>query len=164
MFASLFSNDSSKITELDVSRNHTETMFEQFNIPISISGKEITTQPNAIEHIKLKIFMCLVISLQQHSFIVAALITPGSDITIHNVGINPTRSGIIDIVKQMEGNIECLNITDTSEPTASIRVKYTPNLKPVLIEGDIVPKAIDELPIIALLCTKQVLVLLKMKN
>lgn len=87
-------------------------------------------------------------------FIVAALITPGSDITIHNVGINPTRSGIIDIVKQMEGNIECLNITDTSEPTASIRVKYTPNLKPVLIEGDIVPKAIDELPIIALLCTQ----------
>ncbi|RIO78761.1 3-phosphoshikimate 1-carboxyvinyltransferase, partial [Staphylococcus haemolyticus] len=45
-------------------------------------------------------------------------------------------------------------ITDTSEPTASIRVKYTPNLKPVLIEGDIVPKAIDELPIIALLCTQ----------
>ena len=40
LFASLFSNDSSKITELDVSRNHTETMFEQFNIPISISGKE----------------------------------------------------------------------------------------------------------------------------
>ena len=88
------------------------------------------------------------------AFFMAALITPGSDITIHNVGINPTRSGIIDIVKQMEGNIECLNITDTSEPTASIRVKYTPNLKPVLIEGDIVPKAIDELPIIALLCTQ----------
>ena len=56
LFASLFSNDSSKITELDVSRNHTETMFEQFNIPISISGKEITTQPNAIEHIKAKDF------------------------------------------------------------------------------------------------------------
>ena len=67
LFASLFSNDSSKITELDVSRNHTETMFEQFNIPISISGKEITTQPNAIEHIKAKDFMCLVISLQRHS-------------------------------------------------------------------------------------------------
>lgn len=154
LFASLFSNDSSKITELDVSRNHTETMFEHFNIPISISGKEITTQPNAIEHIKAKDFYVPGDISSAAFFIVAALITPGSDITIHNVGINPTRSGIIDIVKQMEGNIECLNITDTSEPTASIRVKYTPNLKPVLIEGDIVPKAIDELPIIALLCTQ----------
>ena len=58
-------------------------------------------------------------------FIVAALITPGSDITIHNVGINPTRSGIIDIVKQMGGNIELSNVSKGAEPTASIHVTYT---------------------------------------
>ena len=49
----------------------------------------------------------------------------GSDITIHNVGINPTRSGIIDIVTQMDGNITLFNQTNGSEPTASIRVQYT---------------------------------------
>ena len=87
-------------------------------------------------------------------FIVAALITPGSDITIHNVGINPTRSGIIDIVKQMGGNIELSNVSKGAEPTASIHVKYTPNLNAVTIKGDLVPRAIDELPVIALLCTQ----------
>ena len=59
------------------------------------------------------------------------------------------RSGIIDIVEQMGGNIELSHVTE-AEPTASIRVKYTPNLKPLTIEGDIVPRAIDELPVIAL--------------
>ncbi|TGZ37760.1 3-phosphoshikimate 1-carboxyvinyltransferase, partial [bacterium M00.F.Ca.ET.162.01.1.1] len=86
--------------------------------------------------------------------IVAGLITPGSDIIIHNVGINPTRSGIIDIVTQMGGNITLFNQTNGSEPTASIRIQYTPNMKPIHIEGDLVPRAIDELPVIALLCTQ----------
>ena len=113
LFASIFSKEATTVTEIDVSRNHTDTFF-----------------------------------------IVAALITPGSDITIHNVGINPTRSGIIDIVEQMGGNIELSHVTEEAEPTASIRVKYTPNLKPLTIEGDIVPRAIDELPVIALLCTQ----------
>ena len=54
----------------------------------------------------------------------------------------------------MEGNITLFNKTDGAEPTASIRVQYTPNLKGVHIEGDLVPKAIDEMPIIALLCTQ----------
>lgn len=61
--------------------------------------------------------------------IVAALITPGSDITLHNIGINPTRDGIIEIVERMGGNISLSNQTDGPEPTATIRVQYTPDLK-----------------------------------
>lgn len=154
LLASLFANDTTTITELDISRNHTETMFEHYNIPINVDGKTIKLEPNALQNIKARDFNVPGDISSAAFFIVAALITPGSDITIHNVGINPTRSGIIDIVEQMGGNIELFNVTNTSEPTASIRITYTPNLKPVHIEGDIVPKAIDELPIIALLCTQ----------
>ncbi|PXA61288.1 3-phosphoshikimate 1-carboxyvinyltransferase, partial [Staphylococcus pseudintermedius] len=81
-------------------------------------------------------------------FIVAALITPGSDVTIHNVGINPTRSGIIDIVEKMGGNIQLFNQTTGAESTASILIQYTPMLQPITIEGELVPKAIDELTVI----------------
>ncbi|BGE82403.1 3-phosphoshikimate 1-carboxyvinyltransferase [Staphylococcus petrasii] len=154
LLASLFANDTTTITELDISRNHTETMFEHYNIPITADGKTIKLEPNALQNIKARDFNVPGDISSAAFFIVAALITPGSDITIHNVGINPTRSGIIDIVEQMGGNIELFNVTNTSEPTASIRITYTPNLKPIHIEGDMVPKAIDELPIIALLCTQ----------
>ncbi|PNZ31435.1 3-phosphoshikimate 1-carboxyvinyltransferase [Staphylococcus petrasii] len=154
LLASLFANDTTTITELDISRNHTETMFEHYNIPITVDGKTIKLEPNALQNIKARDFNVPGDISSAAFFIVAALITPGSDITIHNVGINPTRSGIIDIVEQMGGNIELFNVTNTSEPTASIRIIYTPNLKPIHIEGDMVPKAIDELPIIALLCTQ----------
>lgn len=154
LFASLFSEEASQITEIDISRNHTETMFEHYQIPIQVDKKVITTYPYAISNIQPKDFVVPGDISSAAFFIVAALISPGSDITIHNVGINPTRSGIIDIVEQMEGNIELFNVTDSSEPTASIRVQYTKDLKPITIEGDLVPKAIDELPIIALLCTQ----------
>lgn len=154
LFASIFSKESSSITEIDVSRNHTETMFEHFNIPISVNDKTITTKPLAVQHIQPRDFHVPGDISSAAFFIVAALITPGSDVTIHNVGINPTRSGIIDIVKQMGGHIELSDITEESEPTASLRVRYTPNLKPIQIYGELVPRAIDELPVIALLCTQ----------
>lgn len=154
LFASLFSKEASQITELDISRNHTETMFKHYQIPIQVNQKVITTSPYAISNIQPKDFVVPGDISSAAFFIVAALISPGSDITIHNVGINPTRSGIIDIVEQMNGNIELFNVTESSEPTASIRVQYTNDLKPITIEGDLIPKAIDELPIIALLCTQ----------
>ena len=130
------------------------TLFEHFNIPISIQGNTIQTIPYAIERIQPRDFHVPGDISSAAFFIVAALITPGSDITIHNVGINPTRSGIIDIVKQMGGNIELSNVSKGAEPTASIHVTYTPNLNAVTIKGDLVPRAIDELPVIALLCTQ----------
>ncbi|RIL71674.1 3-phosphoshikimate 1-carboxyvinyltransferase [Staphylococcus devriesei] len=154
LFSSLFSKESSKITEIDITRNHTETMFEHYNIPLQVKENIITTSAHAIKNIQAKDFHVPGDISSAAFFIVAALITPGSDITIHNVGINPTRSGIIEIVQQMGGNIDLFNITSASEPTASIRIRYTSNLKPIHIEGELVPKAIDELPIVALLCTQ----------
>ncbi|WMM16416.1 3-phosphoshikimate 1-carboxyvinyltransferase [Staphylococcus saprophyticus] len=154
LFASLFANEPTKIKEFDTTRNHTETMFEHFNIPIAVNNDIIEMPSLGIEHIKPADFHVPGDISSAAYFIVAGLITPGSDITIHNVGINPTRSGIIDIVTQMEGNITLFNQTDNPEPTASIRVQYSPNMKPIHIDVDLVPRAIDEIPIVALLCTQ----------
>ncbi|MDW4208160.1 3-phosphoshikimate 1-carboxyvinyltransferase [Staphylococcus saprophyticus] len=154
LFASLFANEPTKIKEFDTTRNHTETMFEHFNIPIAVNNDIIEMPSLGIEHIKPADFHVPGDISSAAYFIVAGLITPDSDITIHNVGINPTRSGIIEIVTQMEGNITLFNQTDNPEPTASIRVQYSPNMKPIHIDGDLVPRAIDEIPIVALLCTQ----------
>ena len=148
LFASLFANEPTKIKEFDTTRNHTETMFEHFNIPIAVNNDIIEMPSLGIEHIKPADFHVPGDISSAAYFIVAGLITPGSDITIHNVGINPTRSGIIEIVTQMEGNITLFNQTDNPEPTASIRVQYSPNMKPIHIDGDLVPRAIDEIPIV----------------
>ena len=154
LFASLFANEKTTISEIGITRNHTETMFEHYQIPITTNDKTIELPENSIKHITATDFHVPGDISSAAYFIVAGLITPGSDITIHNVGINTTRSGIIDIVTQMGGNITLFNQTNGSEPTASIRVQYTPNMKPIHIEGELVPRAIDELPVIALLCTQ----------
>ncbi len=154
LFASLFANEKTMVSEIGITRNHTETMFEHYQIPIKTDGQTITLPENSIEHIKAADFHVPGDISSAAYFIVAGLITPDSDITIHNVGINPTRSGIIDIVTQMGGNITLFNQNDNPEPTASIRVQYTPDMKPLHIKGDLVPRSIDELPVIALLCTQ----------
>ena len=80
---------------------------------------------------------------------VAALIVPNSDIIIKNVGINETRAGIIEVLKNMNGNIELLNERTTSnEKVADIRVKYS-ELKATTIQESIIPRLIDEIPVIA---------------
>jgi 3-phosphoshikimate 1-carboxyvinyltransferase len=82
-------------------------------------------------------------------FMVAGLITPGAELLIRNVGINPTRSGIIDILKAMGGQLELLDSREQSgEPVADVLVRYS-HLKGIEIGGDIVPRAIDEFPVIS---------------
>ena len=81
LFASLFSKEATIIKELDVSRNHTETMFRHFNIPIEAEGLSITTTPEAIRYIKPADFHVPGDISSAAFFIVAALITPGSDVT-----------------------------------------------------------------------------------
>ena len=87
-------------------------------------------------------------------FITAGLIVPNSDITIKNVGINETRSGILEVCKAMNADIELLNERIVSnEKVADIRVKYS-DLKATVIEGAVIPRLIDEIPVIAVLATQ----------
>ena len=82
-------------------------------------------------------------------FLVAGLIVPGSELLLKNVGVNPTRSGIIDILQQMGGSIELLNPRELSgEPVADLLVK-TSDLRGIEIGGELVPRAIDEFPVVS---------------
>jgi len=84
---------------------------------------------------------------------VAALITPGSELLIRNVGVNPTRSGIIDILRAMGGTLELLNEREVSgEPVADVLVRSSA-LRGIEIGGDVVPRAIDEFPVISVAAT-----------
>ena len=87
-------------------------------------------------------------------FIAAALIVPDSDIILKNVGLNPTRTGIIDVIKLMGGNIEILDsYVRSGEMAGDIRIKYS-NLKGCTIEKALIPRLIDELPIIAVIAAQ----------
>ena len=83
-------------------------------------------------------------------WMIAASIVPESEIVIKNVGLNPTRTGILNVMDEMGCNYKILDkSTIAGEPIGSINVKYESNLKPFKVEGDILPKLIDEIPILA---------------
>ncbi|MBO5237715.1 MAG: 3-phosphoshikimate 1-carboxyvinyltransferase [Lachnospiraceae bacterium] len=149
LLAGLYADGETSVTEPYVSRNHTELMFESFGVNIQCEGTTATVQPAA--HLEAqKIIVPGDISSAAY-FIVAGLITPNSCITIKNVGINSTRDGILDVCKAMGADITLSNVNDTiGEPTADITVR-TSSLRGTVIEGAIIPKLIDELPIIAIL-------------
>ena len=149
LLAGLYADGETSVTEPYVSRNHTELMFESFGVNIQCKGTTVTVQPAS--HLEAqKIVVPGDISSAAY-FIVAGLITPNSCITIKNVGINSTRDGILDVCKAMGADITLSNVNDTiGEPTADITVR-TSSLKGTVIEGAVIPKLIDELPIIAIL-------------
>ncbi len=133
------------------SRNHTELMFEYMGANIKINRNEICIKKSQLNPVDIEI--CGDISSAAF-FMVAGLIIPNSEITIKNVGINETRSGIIDVLKSMNGNIELVNERIISnEKVADIKVKYS-QLKATTIEGGIIPRLIDEIPIIAVAATQ----------
>lgn len=149
LFAGLYADGETSVTEPAVSRNHTELMFKEFGVDIETEGKTVTVKP-ATELYARQVYVPGDISSAAY-FIVAGLITPNSCITIKNVGINPTRDGIIRVCQMMGADIEVSEHEGrTEEPTADITVR-TSALKGCTIGGEIIPTLIDELPVIAIL-------------
>ncbi len=148
LFAGLYASSKTSITEKNTSRNHSELMIDYFGGEIYLEDQTITVCPEP-SLVGQRVLVPGDISSAAY-FIAAALIVPNSEILIHNVGINPTRDGIIRVVKQMGGQIQILNERFDGEPFADLLVRSSA-LHGVTIEGSIVPTLIDELPIIAVL-------------
>ena len=149
LLAGLYAEGETSVTEPYVSRNHTELMFEAFGVPIHCDGTTVTVQPVS-SLLAQNIYVPGDISSAAY-FLVAGLITPNSCITIQNVGINPTRDGILEVCRAMGAKLTMENVkTSVGEPTADITVS-TSSLHATTIEGALIPKLIDELPIIAVL-------------
>ncbi len=148
ILAGLYAEGKTVITEPEATRDHTEIMLNHFGADIKRNGNDITVTPVKELYAK-EIFVPGDISSAAY-FMVLGAVCPDSDITIKNVGINPTRTGIITVLENMGANITLLNErTVSGEKVADINVKYTPSLKSTTVEGDIIPKLIDEIPVIA---------------
>jgi len=146
MLAAQYADGDTSVREPSLSRDHSERMFRLFGASLETFHNGVTVK-GGVELQGQEINVPGDISSAAF-FIVAALITPGSELLIRNVGVNPTRTGIIDVLRSMGGNIELLNEREVSaEPVADILVR-TSSLKGVQIAGDTVPRAIDEFPAI----------------
>lgn len=150
IFAALQADGQSVIIEKEKTRNHTEDMIEQFGGHLEISGKEIRVQGGQ-SLIGQEVLVPGDISSAAF-WLVAGLILPDSKIVLENVGINETRTGILDVIKAMGGKIS-LSQVDPVAKSATITVESS-DLQGTQIAGDIIPRLIDELPIIALLATQ----------
>lgn len=153
LLAGLYADGETLVTEPTLSRNHTEIMLRYFGADLQSEGKTARILPEPRLECR-KIDVPGDISSAAY-FIAAGLLVPGSEILIKNVGINPTRDGILRVAKEMGGNITLLNENHDGESTADLLVKYSP-LHGITIEGDIIPTLIDELPVINIMaaCAK----------
>lgn len=146
MLAALYADGDTSVREPSLSRDHSERMFRLFGASIDHFFNGVTVR-GGVELQGQEINVPGDISSAAF-FIVAALITPGSELLIRNVGVNPTRTGVIDVLRSMGGRIELLNEREISgEPVADIQISSS-DLKGVSISGDVVPRAIDEFPAI----------------
>ena len=148
LLAGLYAEGETAVTEPVLSRNHSELMLRTFGANIRSEGTTAVISPRP-RLTGQKIRVPGDISSAAY-FIAAGLLVPGSDILIRNVGINPTRAGILKAAKAMGGHVSLLNENREGEPTADLHVVYRP-LHGTVIEGDIIPTLIDELPIIAVM-------------
>lgn len=152
ILAGLYADGQTTVVEPGPTRDHTERMLRFMGADLKVEGRRITVKPGK----RLKGGEIAVpgdISSAAF-FIVAGLITPGSEIRLRDVGVNPTRTGIIDILREMGGNITLENERDVAgEPVADIIVRHS-NLKGVSVKGDVVVRAIDEFPVLAVAATQ----------
>lgn len=146
LLAGMYARGETTIIEPELTRDHTEKMLAAFSYPLQKSEKQITINSDSV---------CLGTEIRVPGdissaafFIVAASLIPGSDILISNVGINPSRTGIIRILQQMGAKITQSNLRSYGEePVADLRVQYA-DLKGISIVPELVPLAIDEFPVI----------------
>lgn len=152
LFAGLQADGETVISEPAKSRDHTEQMIRQFGgavttdgMTVKIKGGQILTGTNV--HVPGDISSAAF-------FLVAGAIVPNSEITLKNVGLNQTRSGIIDVMKQMGADLTILPYGDQDfEPAGDIIIRSS-QLRGTTIEGDLIPRLIDEIPVLALLATQ----------
>jgi 3-phosphoshikimate 1-carboxyvinyltransferase len=149
LLAALFAEGTTRITEPRLSRDHTERMFEFFGIAYRRDGTTLLLdgRPSVGWNGAPRLVVPGDFSSAAF-FIVGATIVPGSDVTIQQVGINPTRTGLLDVMTRMGADIQLLNRREEAgEPVADIRVKSA-RLHGVAIGPDLIPKTIDEFPIL----------------
>ena len=154
ILASLYANNSSIIREKSRSRNHTEIMLNSFGADIKVNNLDINVNP--IKELYSPEEINVVGDISSAAFIIAgATIVPKSEVIIKNVGLNETRTGILEVLSNMNGNFEIMNKrVSNGEFVGDLVVRYSDNLIGTTIDSDLIPRLIDEIPIIAIMATQ----------
>lgn len=151
LLAGMHAQGETVVSESYKSRDHTERLLQYLGADIQIEANKVKIKQSGLYSRNISIPGDI---SSAAFFMVAACIVPGSDITIRNIGLNPTRTGIIDVLKQMNADIEILNHrTECNEEVGDVRVRYS-RLKGIDLGKDMIPRIIDELPIIAVAATQ----------
>jgi 3-phosphoshikimate 1-carboxyvinyltransferase len=152
LLAGLYASGTTSVEEPSASRDHSERMLSASNVPVKRDGNRVSLQGTAT--VRASSFM-VPGDLSSAAFLLAVGLLRGQgELIVKGVGVNPTRTGFIDIVKAMGGSCRFLKSTESGgEPIADISVS-TSALKAVAIRGDLIPRAIDEIPIVAVLATQ----------
>lgn len=153
LLAGLQAKGETTVDEPFKSRDHTERMLRAFGVKVAEDGLKVSIEGGQSLTSNIHIVVPGDISSAAF-FLVAGAIVPNSQVTLQKVGLNPTRTGILDVLKDMGASLTYTNIVeDGPEPYADITVEASP-LKGVEISGEIIPRLIDEIPIIALMATQ----------
>ncbi|WP_219967739.1 3-phosphoshikimate 1-carboxyvinyltransferase [Streptococcus gordonii] len=150
IFAALQAQGESLIIEKDLTRNHTEDMLLQFGGQLKVDGKEIRVAGK--QELQAQEVVVPGDISSAAFWLVAGLVVPNSQITLTNVGINETRTGILDVIQAMGGKLSVSEVDEVAK-SATITVESS-ELHGTEIGGELIPRLIDELPIIALLATQ----------
>ena len=151
MLAALTAEGITTVIEPARSRDHSERMLKAFGANIKIGGemgRHISILPGS-KLLGQKVVVPGDISSAAF-WLIAGALAPGSDLTIENVGINPTRTGILDVMKEMDASFELINLREVAgEPVGDIHVIQKNKLKPFNLDAELMPRLIDEVPILA---------------
>ena len=148
LFAGMFADGPTRITEPYISRDHSERMFQTFGAKVTRSGLTVSLSP--VQELSAPPIIDVPGDISSAAFwLVAATIIPGSRLRLTNVGINPTRTGIIDILRQMGADIEITALHQAGEEPVADLVVTSAELVGTTIEGEVIPRLIDEIPVLA---------------
>ncbi|MED4581394.1 3-phosphoshikimate 1-carboxyvinyltransferase [Brevibacillus choshinensis] len=152
LLAGLQAKGVTSVTEPHLSRDHTERMLAAFGVNVVRDGLTVSVEGG--QSLKGRAIQ-VPGDISSAAFLIAAvMMVPGSSLLIENVGINPSRTGIIDVVQAMGGDLELVNERVVNEePVADLLVKHS-QLQGIEIAGDIIPRLIDEIPVIAVMATQ----------
>ena len=148
LLAGLMADGETTVTEPALSRDHSERMLRAFGATVTVNPETHSATVAGYPQLRGQHIVVPGDISSAAFWLVAAATVPGSELIIENVGINPTRTGILEVLEQMEADIERLNERVVAgEPVADLRVRYS-QLKGCTISGEIIPRLIDEIPIL----------------
>ena len=148
LLAGMYADGITRVTEPVLSRNHTEIMLNYLGARVTSQGTTASIEPEPV--LKAREIQVPGDISSAAYFIAAGLLTPGSQILLRNVGINPTRDGILKVCRAMGADITLLNVNEEGEPVADLLIRSS-QLHGTTVEGSIIPTLIDEIPMIAVM-------------